>query len=191
MPDENESIERYLQYIAHGTLPIDPDADAKAEALDAEIANESRLYKKVELIARRHRLVEPIADADELREGFVKYAGVFSERHRIDYAAWREMGVMPKVLKEAGIAGGPSPRGIAPDDPDRVKPYHRRRFWSPEAKAEYIAFYEDHGREATAARFGDSVKTASMRYYGFKTQARKTAGEPPRGPGRPKKQTTT
>jgi hypothetical protein len=47
---------------------------------------------------RPRRLVTP-----ELEEAFVDAAGPYSERKGISYAAWRELGVSPQVLKRAGI----------------------------------------------------------------------------------------
>lgn len=42
-------------------------------------------------------------DITELEEGFVNAAAAYSERKGISYAAWRELGVQPAVLKRAGI----------------------------------------------------------------------------------------
>ena len=37
-------------------------------------------------------------------EGFVEVAASFSERRGISYAAWREIGIAPAVLRRAGIS---------------------------------------------------------------------------------------
>ena len=37
------------------------------------------------------------------RREFVKVAASYSERRGITYAAWREIGVTPEVLKKAGV----------------------------------------------------------------------------------------
>lgn len=39
----------------------------------------------------------------ELQEALVEVAASFSARNAIDYATWREIGVAPSVLTEAGI----------------------------------------------------------------------------------------
>jgi len=39
-----------------------------------------------------------------LEKQFIKYAKTYSESKGISYAAWREIGVTPAVLKAAGIA---------------------------------------------------------------------------------------
>lgn len=47
-------------------------------------------------------------DLGSLEEGFVKVASSYSSRQGISYAAWREVGVPPAVLKRAGISRGAS-----------------------------------------------------------------------------------
>lgn len=42
-------------------------------------------------------------DLPTLEEAFVKYAKSYAESKGISYAAWREIGVAPAVLKDAGI----------------------------------------------------------------------------------------
>jgi hypothetical protein len=183
---ENDAVEAYLQYITNGTLPPPKDMGTKVEVLDQRIENEPRLFMKVKLIAERHAITAPQVTPEELLDGFIKHVGSFSERNQIDYAVWREMGVKPEVLKQAGIGSGSKPK-LAPDDPNRVRPYRPRREWSADEKAEYIAFYEEQGREAALARWGGTLGSISQRYYGFRAEARKAAGEPSQKPGRPKK----
>ncbi len=45
-------------------------------------------------------------DLSELEAGFVQAAKGYSGRKGISYAAWREAGVEPRVLKAAGISRG-------------------------------------------------------------------------------------
>jgi hypothetical protein len=45
-------------------------------------------------------------DLDELEDDFAAVAKGYSERKGITYAAWREIGVEPAVLKKAGISRG-------------------------------------------------------------------------------------
>lgn len=187
-------MEAYLQYLATGTVPSDAKDEQTLEVLDERIANEDQLHRKIVLIAQRHRLANPPPpDAGPLVDKFVQYAATFGERNQITYAVWREMGVPPKVLKQAGIpmtgrTTGAAPPGakLALDDPRRIRAYAPRRNWTEEEKAEYIAFYEEHGKEATAEKYGGTVGSIAQRYYGFKAKARAAAGQAPHPPGRPK-----
>lgn len=167
MPDrstnENKAIEAYLQYLATGVLPASKDNDEAIEVLDERIANEDRLHVKVTLIAERHRLANPPPpDPKPLVDKFVQYASTFSERNKITYPVWREMGVPPKVLKEAGIRltvaprvqGEPTKPAMALDDPRRKRTYASRRKMTPEFTAEFLAYFDAHGADATAEQYG-------------------------------------
>ncbi len=46
-------------------------------------------------------------DIATLEQGFIKAAADYGRRKGISYAAWREVGVAPAVLKEAGISRAP------------------------------------------------------------------------------------
>jgi hypothetical protein len=182
---ENKAVDAYLNYLTTGELPPSPNIDAKLEVMDARIAAETRMFKKVQLVQERREMAQPTITADDLIDDFVKHAPGFSERTGITYVTWREMGVPAGVLSRAGI--GPNKNKMAPDDPNRKRPYHPRKTWTPEEKAEYVAFYEAHGEEATAEKYAmpGNVKT---RYYGFKSDTRRAAGLPPSSKrGRPKK----
>lgn len=65
----------------------------------------TRLELRQDLIDLQERLTR--ADAvpvlDELQREFIKVAKSWSERKGIGYTAFREVGVSPSVLKEAGI----------------------------------------------------------------------------------------
>jgi uncharacterized protein YicC (UPF0701 family) len=68
--------------------------------------------RRVDLIQERMDLrnelenLEKKVDLDGLENEFVKAAKGYSERKGISYAAWRESGVSPAVLKAAGIGRG-------------------------------------------------------------------------------------
>jgi hypothetical protein len=47
--------------------------------------------------------LEAKVDLSGLERDFVRVAKPYSERKGISYAAWRELGVAPEVLKKAGI----------------------------------------------------------------------------------------
>lgn len=157
MPDrstnENKAVEAYLQYLATGVVPVDPDLQDKLDLLTKQIAEEDRLHVKVKLIAERRRLDQP-AKADPLIERFINYALTFGERNNIDYATWREMGVPAAVLKQAGVKityVTRAPRGEGTRPPGR--PGVARRKMTPEFRAEYVAYWEEHGRAATAEHY--------------------------------------
>ena len=60
---------------------------------------QERLDLQAELAASENK-----ADLTELEQGFVDAAAAYSARKGISYAAWRELGVEPAVLKRAGIS---------------------------------------------------------------------------------------
>ena len=77
--------------------------------IDAELATADPL-KRLQLIQERLDLnveldaFETKVDLTGLEEEFVQAAGAYSARKGISYAAWRELGVEPAVLKRAGIS---------------------------------------------------------------------------------------
>jgi hypothetical protein len=88
-----ETVQRQLKEI-NGRL-------LRANALD-----------KVQLLQRKMDLEQELStleagdgvDLSELEAGFVQAAKGYSARKGISYAAWREAGVEPRVLKAAGIS---------------------------------------------------------------------------------------
>lgn len=153
MPDrstlENKAVEAYLHFLATGELPMDPDREIKMEALEGRIATETRLHVKVVLIAQREAMVGPSTTAQELQARFLDYGTTFGERNQVTYAAWRAMGVPPRVLKAMGLKG----RSPAPAEGDgRAKqPRHKR---NAEFAAAVFQLYMERGREAVAERYG-------------------------------------
>lgn len=80
---------------------------ANIEAQLAEAAPLARLnliQQRMDLIADREALSGPAVDISALEAEFVKIAAAYSKSKRISYAAWREIGVDPAVLKRAGIS---------------------------------------------------------------------------------------
>ena len=66
----------------------------------ATIQSQDELMRKGRLGARLSAKV----DLSGLEREFVRVAKPYSERKGISYAAWRELGVAPDVLKKAGIS---------------------------------------------------------------------------------------
>ena len=48
--------------------------------------------------------MDATVDLTDLEQGFVDAAQPYSQRKGISYAAWRELGVTPAVLKKAGVS---------------------------------------------------------------------------------------
>lgn len=74
-----------------------PDADP----LNRLQLTQERMDLKNELAAKQAKV-----DLTGLERDFVKAAKGYSERKGISFAAWREAGVDPAVLKKAGIGRG-------------------------------------------------------------------------------------
>lgn len=83
----------------------------RLERIDAELVSADPL-KRLQLIQERLDLQRELAAADHkvdlsaLEADFVAAASAYSKRKGISYAAWRELGVTPAVLKKAGIGRG-------------------------------------------------------------------------------------
>lgn len=80
-------------------------ANARARFRTATGVNKVLAAQQVrDLQAKRARLGTPDAvDVKSLENAFVKVAKKFGENRGIGYAAWREAGVSPEVLKRANI----------------------------------------------------------------------------------------
>ena len=79
------------------------------EALDAHKPKRGRkrtsdsMQKRLDLTAELEATGQTI-DLSGLEQEFVDAAAAYSARKGISYAAWRELGVEPAVLKKAGIS---------------------------------------------------------------------------------------
>ncbi len=69
----------------------------------APLARLNLIQQRMDLIADRDALSGPAVDMDALEAQFVRVAAAYSKSKGISYAAWREFGVDPAVLKRAGI----------------------------------------------------------------------------------------
>ena len=71
--------------------------------------NEADAVTKLKLVQERMDLEHELANLNakrnmnEIEARFVKIAAAYSKRNNITYAAWREIGVDPNVLRKAGI----------------------------------------------------------------------------------------
>ncbi|HEX8770045.1 MAG TPA: hypothetical protein VF711_04680 [Acidimicrobiales bacterium] len=86
-----ESVERRLAAIEDGLPAADP-------------------LTRLQLVQERMNLRNELASGDgavslkDLEEAFIAAAGPYGARKGITYAAWRDAGVDPSVLRSAGIA---------------------------------------------------------------------------------------
>lgn len=112
--NQGRAVRRYLEALdAHKPKrgrKRTPDSIRKRVArIESDLPNADALTK-LQLIQERLDLqaeleaIENKADLAELEQGFVEAAGPYSARKGISYAAWRELGVEPAVLKRAGIS---------------------------------------------------------------------------------------
>jgi len=80
----------------------------RLDKIDAEMA-EADALKRLQYAQERIDLAGELeqmdggADLGELEKGFVGVAKAYAERKGISYAAFRELGVSPATLKQAGI----------------------------------------------------------------------------------------
>jgi hypothetical protein len=86
-----ESIQKRLDTI-DAELPV-------AGAVDELLLSQERRDLEAELAMMSEQI-----DITALEEGFVDVAKSYSESKSLSYAAWRDVGVQPAVLKRAGIS---------------------------------------------------------------------------------------
>jgi hypothetical protein len=78
-------------------------AAIKKELAVADTVTKLRLTQERMDLERELKVKKANADISKLEAQFVKVAKAYSDRNRITYTAWREIGVGPQVLKRAGI----------------------------------------------------------------------------------------
>jgi len=93
--------------------PRTPESIQKKLAeIEAELEGVTDPLRRVVLVQLRMDLEDELERMDAtidiapLEAAFVKVAKGYSERKGISYAAWREVGVTPDVLRAAGITRG-------------------------------------------------------------------------------------
>lgn len=110
---EARVVSRYLEAIAaskskRGRQRTQDSIGALLVRIERELANAGALrrleltQKKFDLLEERTQL-RARADISNVEKEFVKIAHSYAERSGISYAAFRELGVTPAVLKRAGI----------------------------------------------------------------------------------------
>jgi hypothetical protein len=112
--EASRAVKRYLEaWEAHkpkrGRKVTTESLQARLDTVEAAIADATDPLSRVTLIQERLDLQERLAalenviDLTDLEAGFVEHAKTYSTNKGISYAAWRELGVAPDLLKRAGI----------------------------------------------------------------------------------------
>ena len=84
---------------------------AKLSKIESQMAEVSQI-KRLELVQERIDLEKAMAGLDEefditgLEQDFAAVAAAYGQSKGISYSAWREIGVAPSVLEQAGIRRG-------------------------------------------------------------------------------------
>lgn len=111
--EEGRAVRRYLEALdAHkpkrGRKRTPDTIERRLAAIETTI-DEADPVSRLGLIQERIDLTMELEslqagfDLTELEDEFVAAAAGYSDRKGISYAAWRELGVEPSVLKRAGI----------------------------------------------------------------------------------------
>lgn len=75
-----------------------------AQLGDADALGELRLVQEKRDLSAELAAMDHAVDLAAIEAKFVKVAKSYSERQRISYASWRDVGVEAAVLKKAGIS---------------------------------------------------------------------------------------
>lgn len=111
---ESRSVKNYLEALEEnrpkrGRKRTPESIEKRLQQIEKELPTTGPL-KRVSLIQERMNLTKEFnagdstVDISEFEDGFVKVAQGYSERKKISYAAWRELGVPAAVLSKAGIS---------------------------------------------------------------------------------------
>jgi hypothetical protein len=114
--EQGRAVRRYLEALeAHkpkrGRKRTPESIQKRLSAIEEQLSTADPLTR-VHLVQERMNLETELAAGDNgvdmttLEEGFVAAAGPYGQRKGITYAAWREAGVDPSVLRRAGIRRG-------------------------------------------------------------------------------------
>lgn len=112
--EQGRAVRQYLEAIdlhrpKRGRKRTPESIQKRLAAIEAQLGSVDAL-SRVRLFQERRDLKAELAskgqtvDLSALEKGFVAAAKAYSERKGISYAAWREAGVDPAVLKKAGIS---------------------------------------------------------------------------------------
>jgi hypothetical protein len=114
--EQGRAVRRYLEALeAHkpkrGRKRTPESVQKRLAAIDEKLADADALTR-LHLVQERMNLESELASSDNtvdlesLEEEFVAAAAPYGARKGITYAAWRQLGVDPGVLRRAGIKRG-------------------------------------------------------------------------------------
>lgn len=114
--EQGRAVRRYLEALeAHrpkrGRKRTPESIQKRLDDIENRLQNADPL-SRLQLVQERMNLQNELAsksvtvDLDALEQAFVKAAKDYGRRKGISYAAWREAGVNPAVLRAAGIRRG-------------------------------------------------------------------------------------
>lgn len=114
--EQGRAVRRYLEALdAHkpkrGRKRTPDSIQRRLDAIEERLASADPL-SRLQLVQERMDLTTELAaksntvDLSALEDEFVTAAREYGDRKGISYAAWREAGVDPSVLKRAGIRRG-------------------------------------------------------------------------------------
>jgi hypothetical protein len=114
--NESRAVKRYLEALEanrpkRGRKRSQDSIEKRLAEIETQVPTADPL-KRVNLIQERLNLrnalgsTEDTVDMAALEAEFVRAAGGYSARKGLTYAAWRELGVEPALLAEAGITRG-------------------------------------------------------------------------------------
>jgi hypothetical protein len=114
--EQGRAVRRYLEALeAHkprrGRKRTPESIQRRLAAIEEQLP-EADALTRLHLVQERMNLANELAAGDNsvdmslLEEGFVEAAAPYGRRKGITYAAWREAGVDPSVLRRAGIRRG-------------------------------------------------------------------------------------
>jgi hypothetical protein len=112
--NEGNAVRNYLEALRsnkpkRGRRRTRDSIAARLAAIDSELdtadpMNELRLRQERRDLQAELASIGEKVDLSALEEGFVAVGKSYSDRQRISYATWREVGVDAAVLKRAGIS---------------------------------------------------------------------------------------
>lgn len=114
--EQGRAVRRYLEALeAHkpkrGRKRTQESIEKRLATIEEQLPDADPLTR-LHLVQERMNLQNELAAGDNsvdlaaLEEGFVEAAAPYGQRKGITYAAWREAGVDPAVLRQAGIRRG-------------------------------------------------------------------------------------
>jgi hypothetical protein len=112
--EQGRAVRRYLEALEthrpkRGRKRTPESISRRLAAIDEQFADADALTRlhltqeRIDLAAELEQMQRPVVDISALEEAFVTTAREYGARKRISYAAWRDVGVDPAVLKKAGI----------------------------------------------------------------------------------------